>query len=77
MSQSLLQYAFHLLLATAASFAPTTDSATAMAMSAAVPRSAAIAPAPTASRHARRAARVSLMDPYYSFSRGRRAGTRG
>jgi hypothetical protein len=32
---------------------------------------------PPAARRAQRAARVSLMDPYYSFSRGQRSGARG
>lgn len=79
MSQSLLQYAFHLLVATAASFGPASDAATGMvqAAPAAVVQSAITAPTPTISRRAQRAARVSLLDPYYSFSRGQRSGARG
>ena len=79
MSQSLLQYAFHLLVATAASFGPATDAATGMvqAAPAAIVHAAIPAPTPPAARRAQRAARVSLMDPYYSFSRGQRSGTRG
>lgn len=79
MSQSLLQYAFHLLVATAASFGPAADAATGLvqAAPAAAVQSAVAAPTPTTSRRAQRAARVSLMDPYYSFSRGQRSGTRG
>ncbi|MBI2398143.1 MAG: hypothetical protein HYV17_10125 [Xanthomonadales bacterium] len=78
MSQSLLQYAFHLLLATAASFAPANDVANALVQSA---PAAASEPAPaatttSASQRAQRAARVSLRDPYYSFSRAPRAGSR-
>ena len=78
MSQSLLQYAFHLLLATAASFAPANDAANALAQAApaAAAEPALAATTGTASQRAQRAARVSLRDPYYSFSRARRAGSR-
>ncbi|MBK6728087.1 MAG: hypothetical protein IPG63_12640 [Xanthomonadales bacterium] len=78
MSQSLLQYAFHLLLATAASFGPATDAARLMAQAAPTSASepAVVAATTTASQRLRRTARVSLRDPYYSFSRGQRSGAR-
>lgn len=76
MSTSLLDLALSLLLSTAASVGQPAASVQPGYLPA--PESTAARPASdaVAARRQARAARVSLTDPYYSFSRARRAATR-
>ena len=74
MSTSLLDLALSLLLSTAASVG---QPATSVQPGYLPATESAARPAPdAAARRQARAARVSLTDPYYSFSRARRAATR-
>jgi hypothetical protein len=77
MSQTLLQVAFNLLLSTAAHVAqpaaPQVQAEFPMPAERAAPT---LTHAATTTQRPLRGARVSLLDPYYSFSRARRAAVK-
>lgn len=73
MNNTLLQLALNLLLTTAASIGQPPSPASALPYASNPPNERlALEPATTNARRQARAARVSLLDPYYSFSRARR-----
>lgn len=72
MSTSLLDLALSLLLGAAASVGQPANLAPAGYLPGAEPAAHPVTE-PVATRRSARAARISLADPYYSFSRARRA----
>lgn len=77
MNSTLLQLAFNLLMTTAASIGQPPSPSSALPYAAATPheQSAQVA-SPIEQRRQARAARVSLLDPYYSFSRAKRVASK-
>lgn len=77
MNSTLLQLALNLLMTTAASIGQPPSPAGALPYASAnPPEQSAQAPSPSEQRRHARAARISLLDPYYSFSRAKRVASK-